>query len=69
MDPRIAACMFVILKAVADLGTGIGLVLIGLLAESFGIRVTFVINADHNLLALPLVAIIFPKKEFQVVPA
>ena len=61
-DPRIAASMFAILMAVANIGTGIGLGLSGLAVDTIGYRLTFVIIACLNLLALPLLPLIFPPK-------
>jgi PAT family beta-lactamase induction signal transducer AmpG len=64
-DPRIAASMFSIFMAVANLGTGIGLALSGSMADALGYRVTFAIIAALNILALPLLPLIFPKKAIQ----
>ncbi len=58
-DPHIAASMFAILMAVANLGTGVGLALSGALVDAAGYRSTFVIVATLNLLALPLIGVIF----------
>ncbi len=54
-DPHIAASMFALLMAVANLGTGVGLALSGALVDMTGYRLTFVIIAALNLLALPLI--------------
>jgi PAT family beta-lactamase induction signal transducer AmpG len=62
-DPRIAASMFSILMAIANIGTGIGLPIAGLLAEDVGFRWTFAIIACLNLLAIPLLPAIFGNKE------
>jgi PAT family beta-lactamase induction signal transducer AmpG len=62
-DPRIAASMFSILMAIANIGTGIGLPIAGLLADGVGYRWTFAIIASLNLLAIPLLPAIFGKKE------
>ncbi len=62
-DPRIAASMFSILMAIANIGTGIGLPIAGLLADGIGYRWTFAIIASLNLLAIPLLPAIFGKKE------
>ena len=59
-DLRIAASMFAILMAVANLGSAIGLALSGVLADALGYPVTFLIFAAANLLVLPLVGIVFP---------
>lgn len=64
-DPRIAASMFAILMAVANLGTGIGLGMSGALAETLGFRTAFVIFAALNLAVLPLLPIIFSQKVSQ----
>jgi MFS transporter, PAT family, beta-lactamase induction signal transducer AmpG len=58
-DGRIAATMFSILMAVANIGTGIGLGLSGVLADSLGFVVTFLIIAALNILAMPLIRLIF----------
>jgi PAT family beta-lactamase induction signal transducer AmpG len=58
-DPRIAASMFSILMAIANIGTGIGLPIAGLLADGVGYRWTFAIIASLNLLAIPLLPAIF----------
>ncbi len=58
-DGRIAATMFSILMAVANIGTGIGLALTGMLADSVGFNITFLVLAVLNLAALPLIKIIF----------
>lgn len=60
-DGRIAATMFSILMAVANIGTGIGLGLTGALADSLGFVVTFLIIAALNILALPLIRMIFAR--------
>lgn len=58
-DTRIAASMFAILMAVANLGTAIGVGLSGILVDTMGYRLTFAIIAGLNLLALPLLPVIF----------
>jgi PAT family beta-lactamase induction signal transducer AmpG len=45
--------------AIANIGTGIGLAVSGLLVDSIGYRWTFVVIAGLNLLALPLIALVF----------
>lgn len=60
---HIAATMFSILMAVANLGTGIGLALSGSVAEAFGYKPAFLILALLNLLAIPLLPAIFGKKK------
>lgn len=61
-DPRIAASMFSILMAVANIGTGIGLAVTGVMVDGLGYPVTFIILAGFNLLALPLIPLVFKKK-------
>ena len=61
-DPRIAASMFAILMAVANIGTGIGLGLSGSLVDLVGYKPTFIIIGILNILALPLLSVIFPEK-------
>ena len=61
-DPRIAASMFSILMAVANIGTGIGLAVTGLLVDTAGYSTTFLILAGFNLLALPLIPLVFGRK-------
>jgi PAT family beta-lactamase induction signal transducer AmpG len=61
-DPRIAASMFSILMAVANIGTGIGLAVTGMMVDGLGYPITFVILAGFNLLALPLIPFVFTKK-------
>lgn len=58
-DKRIAASMFAILMAIANIGTGVGLGLSGVMADAIGFRWTFVVIAALNLLALPLLPMIF----------
>jgi PAT family beta-lactamase induction signal transducer AmpG len=58
-DPRIAASMFSILMAVANIGTGIGLALSGSLADAFGFPPVFIVLALVNLLILLLLPRIF----------
>ena len=61
-DMRIAASMFAILMAVANIGSGIGLAGGGFLSDLVGYQWTFIIFACLNLLALPLLPVIFGKK-------
>jgi len=58
-DGRIAATMFSILMAVANIGTGIGLGLTGFLSDITGFTTTFLILASLNFLVLPLIGVIF----------
>jgi len=60
-DGRIAATMFSILMAVANIGTGIGLALTGFMSDVAGFTITFFILAALNFLALPLIRVIFRK--------
>lgn len=61
-DPRIAASMFAILMAIANIGTGIGLGVSGSLVDSVGYSSTFIIIALLNLLGFLLLPIIFRKQ-------
>jgi PAT family beta-lactamase induction signal transducer AmpG len=61
-DERIAATMFSILMAVANIGTGIGLGLTGGLSEWIGFRWTFLCLAVLNILVFPLLNMIFNGK-------
>jgi len=61
-DPRIAASMFSILMAIANIGTGIGLAVTGVMVDSFGYPWTFILLAGINLLALPLIPAVFKRK-------
>ncbi|MBN1120736.1 MAG: MFS transporter [Anaerolineae bacterium] len=62
-DTRIAASMFSILMAITNIAQGAGMALCGFLADSVGFRWTFIIVTLFNLLALPLLPIVFGKKE------
>lgn len=62
-DPRIAASMFAILMAIANIGTGIGLPISGVLSDAVGFRWTFGIIALLNVLAVPFIPAIFGKKQ------
>lgn len=62
-DPRIAASMFSILMAVANIGIGVGFAVSGSLVDVIGFRWTFVVLALLNLLGLPLVPIIFRPRD------
>jgi predicted MFS family arabinose efflux permease len=48
--------------AVANIGTGIGLAATGVMVDGLGYPLTFVILAVFNLLALPLIPLVFMKK-------
>jgi len=54
--------MFSILMAVANIGTGIGLAVTGVMVDSFGYPWTFILLAGINLLALPLIPAVFKQK-------
>ncbi len=58
---HIAASMFAILMAIANIGTGVGLPISGLLSDSIGFRWTFVLIAILNVLIIPLLPGIFKK--------
>jgi PAT family beta-lactamase induction signal transducer AmpG len=62
-DPRIAASMFAILMAVANIGTGVGFAVSGMLVDRIGYHWTFVAAALLNLLALPLIPTIFGSRD------
>ena len=62
-DRRIAASMFSILMAIANIGTGIGLGVTGVLVDVVDYRLTFAILAALNLVALPLIPAIFPRSK------
>jgi MFS transporter, PAT family, beta-lactamase induction signal transducer AmpG len=60
-DLRIAASMYAILMAFANLGMGIGLAVTGSLVDAISYRPTFLLMAVLNLLALPLLNAIFDR--------
>ncbi len=62
-DPRIAASMYAILMAAANVGTGIGLAASGALVDALDFRTTFLVIAGLNLLALPLLPLIFQARK------
>jgi PAT family beta-lactamase induction signal transducer AmpG len=62
-DTRIAASMFAVLMAIANIGTGVGFAVGGTFVDSIGYRPTFVLIACLNLLALPLLPAIFRRKQ------
>lgn len=61
-DIRIAASMFAILMAMSNAGAGLGLAAGGRLSDMIGYRWTFILFAGMNLLILPLLPVIFGKK-------
>lgn len=62
-DPRIAASMFSILMAVTNVAQGVGMAMSGFLADSVAFRTTFIILTLFNLLALPLLPLVFGNKQ------
>ncbi|MDF1519366.1 MAG: MFS transporter [Brevefilum sp.] len=63
VDPRIAASMYAILMAFTNIGQGIGMYLSGTLADLTGFSTTFMILIGLNLLILPLISLVFTKRE------
>ena len=61
-DLRIAASMFSILMAMANIGASIGMLLAGLLSDLAGFRWTFMIFSAMNLLVFLLLPMVFPRK-------
>jgi PAT family beta-lactamase induction signal transducer AmpG len=61
-DPRIAASMFSILMAVTNVAQGAGMAMSGFLADAIAFRTTFIILTLFNLLALPLLPVVFSRK-------
>jgi PAT family beta-lactamase induction signal transducer AmpG len=55
--------------AIANIGTGIGLAVTGLMVDGVGYILTFVILAALNLLALPLIPLVFNKPTSKQVKA
>jgi len=68
VDPRIAASMYAILMAFTNVGQGIGMYFSGMLADLTGFSHTFLILFGINLLILPLLSLIFPKRKKQQEP-
>lgn len=64
-DPRIAASMFSILMAVANIGTAVSMVVSGSLVDNIGFKATFLIIAAFNLLGFLLVRGIFGRSRPQ----
>ncbi|MBN1266787.1 MAG: MFS transporter [Anaerolineales bacterium] len=62
-EPRIAASMFSILMAVSNVAQGAGMALSGIFADRIGFVVTFLVFAALNLLALPLLPVLFNRGE------
>jgi PAT family beta-lactamase induction signal transducer AmpG len=61
-DIRIAASMFSILMAMANIGSSIGMAVSGSLSDRIGFRWTFAMLGGLNLLVIPLLPIIFRRK-------
>lgn len=61
-EPAIAASMFAILMAVTNIGQGVGMGVGGALVDAAGYGWTFAILALVNLLALPLLPLVFGRK-------
>jgi len=55
------------LMAIANIGTGIGLAVTGLLVDGLGFPLTFILLAVFNLLALPLIPLVFQPKTSKVI--
>lgn len=62
-DSRIAASMFSILMAVSNVAQGVGMALSGILVDTIDYRLTFVVFAFLNVLALPLLPLVFGRKK------
>jgi MFS transporter, PAT family, beta-lactamase induction signal transducer AmpG len=62
-DLRIAASMFSILMAIANIGSSIGMILSGTLSDLVGFRWTFVFFAALNLLVSLLLPVVFPRRK------
>jgi MFS family permease len=60
--PSIAASMFAIFMAVVNIGQGAGMAVSGLLSDLTSFRITFMIFALLNFLALPLLPKIFGRE-------
>jgi PAT family beta-lactamase induction signal transducer AmpG len=62
-DSRIAASMYAILMAIANIGTGISLGLTGWMADSYGFKVAFIFLALMNFAAIPLLVLMRKQPE------
>lgn len=62
-DRRVAASMFAILMAFTNLGQAVGLGLGGIVADKLGYLWAFAIFAGVNLLALPLLPVVFKNRQ------
>lgn len=65
-DIRIAASMFSILMAMANIGSSIGMIASGSLSDLIGFRWTFALLGGLNLLVIPLLPLIFHRKTAKV---
>lgn len=65
-DPRIAASMFSILMAVTNVAQGAGMGASGALVDAAGFRFTFVTLAALNVLAIPLMPVVFGRRAVAV---
>ena len=64
-DTRIAASMFSILMAATNVAQGAGMAISGLLADIISYRLTFGLLGLINLLAIPLIPLVFRKSKDQ----
>ena len=55
--------MFSILMAVTNIAQGAGMAMSGFLSDSVGFRTTFIILTVFNLVALPLLPLVFGQKQ------
>ncbi len=62
-DARIAASMFSILMAATNVAQGAGMAISGILTDSVGFRITFIILGGLNLMIIPLMPVVFAKKD------
>jgi len=62
-DQRIAASMFSILMAATNIAQGAGMALSGVLADGIGFRWAFVAITCLNFLSIPLISIVFGKRD------
>jgi MFS transporter, PAT family, beta-lactamase induction signal transducer AmpG len=58
-DARIAASMFSILMAATNIAQGAGMAISGILTDSVGFRITFMVLGGINLLIIPLMPVVF----------
>jgi len=62
-DQRIAASMFSILMAATNIAQGAGMAFSGVLADGIGFRWAFVAITCLNFLSIPLISIVFRKRD------